>query len=107
MRSHERTIFGEMSALAARLEAINLGQGFPDTGGPPQVRQVAERAIREGLGDQYPPAHGLPDLRAAISEHQDRFYGLQVDAADAVVVATGASEAIAAAVLALVEPGRT
>ena len=105
MRSHERTIFGEMSALAAHLAAINLGQGFPDTGGPLQVREAAERAIREGLGDQYPPAHGLPDLRAAISEHQARFYGLQVDAADGVVVATGASEAIAAAVLALVEPG--
>lgn len=106
MRPHERTIFGEMSALATHLGAVNLGQGFPDTGGPREVREAAERAIHEGLGDQYPPAHGLPDLRAAISEHQAQFYGLTVDASDEVVVATGASEAVAAAVLALVEPGQ-
>lgn len=106
MRPYERTVFGEMSALATRLDAVNLGQGFPDTGGPPEVRLVAEHAIRDGLGDQYPPAHGYPDLRAAIAEHQKRFYGLAVDPADEVVVATGASEAIAATVLALVEPGQ-
>lgn len=106
MRPYERTIFGEMSALATRLDAVNLGQGFPDTGGPHEVRLVAEHAIREGLGDQYPPAHGYPDLRAAIAEHQQRFYGLTVNPADEVVVATGASEAIAATILALVEPGQ-
>jgi N-succinyldiaminopimelate aminotransferase len=104
MRPYERTIFGEMSGLASQLGAVNLGQGFPDTGGPPQVREVAQRAIAEGRGDQYPPAHGDPDLRAAIVEHQRRFYGLPADD-DGVVVTTGASEAIAAAILALVEPG--
>ena len=104
MRPYERTIFGEMSALAARLGAVNLGQGFPDTGGPAEVREVAQRAVAEGRGDQYPPAHGDPDLRTAIAEHQQRFYGLQVDPGAGVVVTTGASEAIAAAILALVEP---
>ena len=105
MHPFERTIFGEMSALATRLGAVNLGQGFPDTGGPLTVRQAAERAIHDGLGDQYPPAHGLPELRAAIIEHQERFYGLQVTDAG-VAVTTGASEALAAAILALVEPGQ-
>ena len=104
MRPYERTVFGEMSALATTLGAVNLGQGFPDTGGPRQVREAAERAIVEGHGDQYPPAHGYPDLRTAISEHQRRFYDLYVDPAKWVVVTTGASEAIASAVLALVEP---
>ena len=79
MRPYERTIFGEMSALATRLGAVNLGQGFPDTGGPDEVRRAAERAIAEGHGDQYPPAHGNPVLRAAVSEHQRRFYGIDVD----------------------------
>lgn len=105
MRPYERTIFGEMSALATRLTAVNLGQGFPDSGGPDEVRRAAVRAIEQGLGDQYPPAHGLPELRTAIAEHQARFYGLQVEDAG-VVVATGASEALAAAILALVEPGQ-
>jgi N-succinyldiaminopimelate aminotransferase len=105
MHPYQRTIFGEMSALATRLGAVNLGQGFPDTGGPSEVRRAAERAIAEGHGDQYPPAHGYPDLRAAISEHQQRFYGLHVDPDAGVVVTTGATEAIAAVVLALVEPG--
>ena len=104
MRPYERTVFGEMSALATTLGAVNLGQGFPDTGGPRQVREAAERAIVEGHGDQYPPAHGYPDLRTAISEHQRRFYDMYVDPAKGVVVTTGASEAIASAVLALVEP---
>lgn len=105
MHPYQRTIFGEMSALATRLGAVNLGQGFPDTGGPSEVRRAAERAIAEGHGDQYPPAHGYPDLRAAISEHQQRFYGLHVDPDAGVVVTTGATEAITAVVLALVEPG--
>ncbi len=105
MQPYERTIFGEMSALATRLGAINLGQGFPDTGGPREVRDAAQWAIMRGHGDQYPPAHGLPALREAIAEHQARFYGLHVEDAG-VVVATGASEALAAAVLALVEPGQ-
>lgn len=106
MRPYERTIFGEMSALATRLGAVNLGQGFPDTGGPDEVRRAAERAIAEGHGDQYPPAHGNPVLRAAVSEHQRRFYGIDVDPDVGVVVTTGATEAIAATILALVEPGQ-
>ncbi len=105
MRTHQRSIFGDMSALATRLGAINLGQGFPDTGGPELVRDAAIAAIRDGRGAQYPPAHGVPELRAAICAHQDDWYGLRWDPATDVVVTTGASEAIAATVLALVEPG--
>jgi N-succinyldiaminopimelate aminotransferase len=105
MRPHRRSIFGEMSALAARLDAVNLGQGFPDTEGPALVRDAALAAIRDGRGAQYPPAHGLPELRSAICRHQSDWYGLHWDPGTDVVVATGASEAIAAAVLALVEPG--
>ncbi len=105
MAGHERSIFGEMSALATRLGAINLGQGFPDTEGPALVRDAALAAIRDGRGAQYPPAHGLPELRTAICEHQRTWYDLDWDPATDVVVTTGASEAIAATVLALVEPG--
>jgi N-succinyldiaminopimelate aminotransferase len=105
MRRHERSIFGEMSALATRVGAVNLGQGFPDTDGPDLVRDAAIEALRTGRGAQYPPAHGLPELRAAICAHQRAWYGLDWDPATDVVVTTGASEAIAAAVLALVEPG--
>ena len=96
MREHTGTVFGEMSALAAATGAINLGQGFPDTDGPEVVKLAAIRAIAEGRGNQYPPAHGLPELREAIAVHQQRFYGLDVDPATEVVVATGASVAIAA-----------
>lgn len=105
MREHTSTVFGEMSALAARTGAINLGQGFPDTDGPDSVKLAAIRAISVGRGNQYPPAHGVPELRRAIVEHQQRFYQLDVDPDSGVVVATGASEAIAAALLALVEAG--
>lgn len=105
MRPHARSIFGEMSALANAAGAINLGQGFPDTDGPALVRDAAIAALREGRGAQYPPAHGLPELRKAICAHQRDWYGLTWDPATDVVVTTGASEAIAAAVLALVEAG--
>jgi N-succinyldiaminopimelate aminotransferase len=105
MRAHERSIFGEMSALATSLGAVNLGQGFPDTDGPELVRDAAIAAIRDGRGAQYPPAHGLPELRRAICEHQARWYDLHWHPATDVVVTTGASEAIAASVLAFVEPG--
>jgi N-succinyldiaminopimelate aminotransferase len=94
-----------MSALATELGAVNLGQGFPDAEGPALVRDAALAAIREGRGAQYPPAHGVPELRAAICAHQRDWYGLSWDPATDVVVTTGASEAIAAAVLAFVEPG--
>jgi N-succinyldiaminopimelate aminotransferase len=105
MRPHRRSIFGEMSALAASVGAVNLGQGFPDTDGPELVRDAALDAIREGRGAQYPPAHGLPELREAICAHQEAWYGLSWDPATDVVVTTGASEAIVAGVLAFVEPG--
>ncbi|MEU8618075.1 pyridoxal phosphate-dependent aminotransferase [Streptomyces sp. NPDC048623] len=99
------TIFAEMSALAARTGAINLGQGFPDTDGPEEIREAAVRALRDGRGNQYPPGPGVPELRTAIAEHQRRFYGLEYDPDSEVLVTAGATEAIAAALLALVEPG--
>jgi len=98
------TIFGEMSALAARTGSINLGQGFPDTDGPAEVLEAAVAAMRAGQ-NQYPPALGIPDLRLAISEHQQRFYGLTYDPDTEVLVTTGATEAIAATILALCGPG--
>ncbi|MEU0740678.1 pyridoxal phosphate-dependent aminotransferase [Streptomyces sp. NPDC006134] len=99
------TIFAEMSALAVRTGAINLGQGFPDTDGPEEVREAAVRALRDGRGNQYPPGPGVPELRAAIAAHQERWYGLSYDPDTEVLVTAGATEAIAAALLALVEPG--
>ena len=98
------TVFAEMSALALATGAVNLGQGFPDTDGPPEMAEAAVDAIRSGA-NQYPPGPGIPDLRQAISEHQQRFYGLTVDPATEVVVTTGATEAVAAALLGLVDPG--
>ncbi|MEU9385732.1 pyridoxal phosphate-dependent aminotransferase [Streptomyces sp. NPDC048279] len=99
------TIFAEMSALALRTGSINLGQGFPDTDGPEEVREAAVRALREGHGNQYPPGPGVPELRTAIAAHQERRYGLSYDPDAEVLVTAGATEAIAAALLALVEPG--
>ncbi|HYN33787.1 MAG TPA: aminotransferase class I/II-fold pyridoxal phosphate-dependent enzyme, partial [Ilumatobacteraceae bacterium] len=88
------TIFAEMSALAAETGAINLGQGFPDTDGPPEVLDAAVAAIRAGL-NQYPPGLGMAELRAAIADHQRRFYGIELDPATEVVVTAGATEALA------------
>ncbi|MEV7146081.1 pyridoxal phosphate-dependent aminotransferase [Streptomyces sp. NPDC093084] len=99
------TIFAEMSALALRTGSINLGQGFPDTDGPEEVREAAVRALRDGRGNQYPPGPGVPELRAAVAAHQERRYGLSYDPDAEVLVTAGATEAIAAALLALVEPG--
>ncbi|MCT9091652.1 pyridoxal phosphate-dependent aminotransferase [Streptomyces sp. ASQP_92] len=99
------TIFAEMSALAQRTGSINLGQGFPDTDGPEAVREAAVRALREGHGNQYPPGPGVPELRTAIAEHQQRRYGLAYDPDREVLVTAGATEAIAASLLALLEPG--
>ena len=99
------TIFAEMSALAVRTGAINLGQGFPDTDGPEEVREAAVRALRAGHGNQYPPGPGIPELRTAISAHQQRRYGLSFDPDTEVLVTAGATEAIAASLLALLEPG--
>jgi N-succinyldiaminopimelate aminotransferase len=99
------TIFAEMSALAAATGAINLGQGFPDTDGPAQIARAAADAVLSGRGNQYPPGPGIPELRQAIAAHQKRFYGLEVDPDTEVLVTAGATEAIAAALLALTEPG--
>jgi N-succinyldiaminopimelate aminotransferase len=98
------TVFAEMSALALETGSVNLGQGFPDTDGPVEVADAAVAAIRAGV-NQYPPGPGQPDLRLAIAEHQQRFYGLELDPATEVVVTTGATEAVAAALLGLVDPG--
>lgn len=98
------TIFAEMSALAASTGAINLGQGFPDEDGPQHVLDAAKRAIDAGA-NQYPPGRGIPELRAAIAGHQERFYGLSIDPDREVLVTAGATEAIAATLLALLEPG--
>src|SRR5688572_17512027 len=94
------TIFAEMSALATATGAINLGQGFPDEDGPIEVADAAVAAIRGGQ-NQYPPGLGIEPLRQAIAAHQARFWGLKVDPATEVLVTAGATEAIAASVLAL------
>ncbi|AUY50824.1 pyridoxal phosphate-dependent aminotransferase [Streptomyces sp. CB01881] len=99
------TIFAEMSALATATGSINLGQGFPDTDGPEEIREAAVRALRDGRGNQYPPGPGIPELRQAVAGHQQRFYGLTYDPDTEVLVTAGATEAIAAALLALLEPG--
>ena len=97
------TIFAEMSALAVRTGSVNLGQGFPDLSGPASVIETAYDAMRAGR-NQYPPGHGAPELVEAIVRHQWRHYGLELES-DQVVVTTGATEAIAAAMLGLVDPG--
>ncbi len=98
------TIFAEMSALAAQTGTINLGQGFPDTDGPAVVAEAAIEAIRAGH-NQYPPGTGIPALRQAIAAHQSRFWGLTIDPDAEVLVTAGATEAIAASVIALCETG--
>jgi N-succinyldiaminopimelate aminotransferase len=98
------TIFAEMSALAQRTGAVNLGQGFPDTDGPAEVAEAAIAAIRAGH-NQYPPGPGIPELRQAVAAHQRRFRGLTFDPDTEVLVTAGATEAIAATLLALLEVG--
>ncbi len=98
------TIFAEMSALATATGAINLGQGFPDTDGPSAVLEAAIDAIRSGV-NQYPPGLGDPGLRAAIAEHQQRWYGVTVDPDTQVVVTAGATEALAGAMLGMLDAG--
>ncbi|GAA0913054.1 pyridoxal phosphate-dependent aminotransferase [Nonomuraea longicatena] len=104
MRAFGTTIFAEMSALAVRTGSINLGQGFPDTDGPAAMLDHASEAIAAGA-NQYPPGPGVLDLRQAVVEHRSAHYGLRYDADGEVLVTVGATEAIAAAVLALCEPG--
>lgn len=98
------TIFAEMSALAAATGSVNLGQGFPDSDGPEWIREAAVEAIRAGA-NQYPPGPGTPELRGAVARHQRRHYGLDIDPDHEVLVTAGATEALAAAVLALAGPG--
>ncbi|RLE18763.1 MAG: putative succinyldiaminopimelate transaminase DapC, partial [Actinobacteria bacterium] len=98
------TIFAEMSALAAETGAINLGQGFPDTDGPQQVLDAAIDAIRGGI-NQYPPGQGFIELRQAIADHQRRFYGIEVDPGAEIVVTAGATEALAGALLGMLDAG--
>lgn len=104
LRGMGTTIFAEMSALAVRTDSVNLGQGFPDTDGPDEILDGAVSALRDGR-NQYPPGPGIPELRHAVAEHQKRFYALDYDPDSEVLVTTGATEAIAAALLGLVEPG--
>jgi N-succinyldiaminopimelate aminotransferase len=104
VRSATTTIFAEMSALAVASGSINLGQGFPDTDGPAFMLTEAQAAIGAGV-NQYPPGRGIPALRQAIADHSARHYGLTYDPDTEVLVTTGATEAVAAAILAFVDPG--
>src|SRR5436305_2516657 len=98
------TVFAEMSALALATGSVNLGQGFPDYPGPPEVLDVARAAIGTGY-DQYPPGPGIPELRAAVSAHVERFRGLTYDPDAEVLITAGATEALTAALLALLDTG--
>ncbi len=104
LRSFGTTVFAEMSALATATGSVNLGQGFPDTDGPSEMIDAAVQALRSGQ-NQYPPGPGIAPLRLAIARHQKRFYGLEVDPDDQVLVTAGATEALTAAILALCDPG--
>ncbi|ACV77246.1 pyridoxal phosphate-dependent aminotransferase [Nakamurella multipartita] len=104
LRPYTTTIFAEMSALASRTGSINLGQGFPDTDGPPSVLAAARQAIADGI-NQYPPGPGIPELRQAIAFARERDYGQVFDPDTEVLVTVGATEALAASVLGLIEPG--
>jgi len=99
------SIFAEMSARAVATGAVNLGQGFPDVDGPRRIAEAAADAVLTGKGNQYPPGIGVPELRRAVAGHQQRFYGLSYDPDTEVLITAGATEAIAAALLALLEPG--
>ena len=98
------TIFSRMSQLAVETESVNLGQGFPDADGPSYIIDAAIEAMRSGR-NQYAPGPGVPELRQAIAQHQQRFYGIDLDPTAEIAVSAGATEAVAAAVLGLVDPG--
>ncbi|WP_131810336.1 aminotransferase class I/II-fold pyridoxal phosphate-dependent enzyme, partial [Mycolicibacterium mucogenicum] len=104
LRPYASTIFAEMSALAARVGAVNLGQGFPDEDGPAPMLTVAQQAIADGV-NQYPPGPGIPALRQAIAAQRKRHYGIDYDPDTEVLVTVGGTEAIASAVLGLIDPG--
>ncbi|WP_297794458.1 pyridoxal phosphate-dependent aminotransferase [Mycobacterium sp.] len=103
LRPYATTVFAEMSALAARVSAVNLGQGFPDEDGPPAMLKAAQQAIADGI-NQYPPGIGIAPLRHAIAAQRQRHYGIEYDPDTEVLVTVGATEAIASAVIGLIEP---
>src|SRR6201997_5401791 len=103
LRPYTTTVFAEMSALAARIGAVNLGQGFPDEDGPPPMLEAARQAIADGI-NQYPPGLGIAPLREAIAADRHQKYGTSYDPEREVLVTVGATEAIAAAVIGLGEP---
>ena len=98
------SIFAEMTALAVSTGSINLGQGFPDYDGPTEVLQIAREQISAG-NNQYPPGIGMPDLRLAVSEHQERFWGLTYDRDSEILITMGATEALAGALLGILNDG--
>ena len=104
LRPFTTTVFATMSELATATGSVNLGQGFPDTDGPDELCEIAVAAIREGR-NQYPPGNGIPELRRAVARHQHAWYGIELDPESEVLVTVGATEAIAATLLALCEPG--
>jgi aspartate/methionine/tyrosine aminotransferase len=104
LSAQPRTIFDVMSTLARELGAVNLGQGFPDEDGAPDVREFAARSLMED-SNQYPPSPGLIELREAVADHYRRFQALDLDGPSEVVVTSGATEALAAAILGLIAPG--
>ena len=104
LSGYDTTIFTVMSALSAEHDAINLGQGFPDTDGPEDIRQVAADTLIDGP-NQYPPMLGIPELRQATANHNNRFYDLGIDWQTETMVSCGATEAIAASIFGIIEPG--
>ena len=100
------TVFERVNRLAAEHGSVNLGQGAPDEDGAPQVIAAAARALQEGgAANQYPPLAGLPSLRRAIADHDRRFRGIEADPDGEILVTVGATEALASALLGLIEPG--
>ena len=99
------SVFERMSGLAARHQAINLGQGFPDFGWRDEILDAAARALKEG-SNQYPPSRGLPQLREAVAAHYNRHHGSALEA-DQICVTSGATEALGAAILGLKEGEKT
>src|SRR6266702_2384827 len=99
------TIFTEINELAQKYNALNLGQGKPDFDTPTDIISHLVQAVRAGKYNQYAPGQGTPSLRQAVADHAARFYGMDIDAAKGVIVTSGATEGIHAAVLGLVDPG--
>jgi len=99
------TIFTEINILAQQYNALNLGQGKPDFDAPPDIIAHMIQALQSGQYNQYPPGIGIPSLRKAIVDHTARFYNMEIDAANGVIVTSGATEGVFAAILGLVDPG--